>query len=126
MDEQLKEQLTEVLGAANGAKDFAIEQLPLVAQEFIAWEFWGSVGMATISGVIALLALVASVLLWRKANEYDRKGDSAAEGISLLFFVAAFAFIGASLCSLIDTYHAARVSVAPRVVLIEKLSELVK
>lgn len=132
MDEQLRERLEKYLEtieeAASQAGGFVMEQAPLVVQEYLAWRFWSDIFACVISVVIATAVFFLAGYLRDKATKWkadswedknNRKGSIAA------CFIAQSLAIGLTFIPVgIATFDAVKVSVAPRVVLIEKVADL--
>ena len=124
MNEELQNRLTAYLDtieeSAATASEFAAEQMPLLVQEYLTWIWWSSL----IFGLPCLLgAIAAAVLFFVGAIKEGRAGGRATWGfpcamISLLAFIPLCAGVCASAATFV------KVSVAPRVVLLEKVTEL--
>jgi len=128
LNEKLQDSATKILtwveaGVEKGG-DFVAEQTPLVAQEYITLMRFQSMFYCLLS-VLALLCfatIIYKILRWYSANNgpEDRNGEPVVFsvfvcGIAQALFVAAF-------CSNFPT--CLKAWVAPRVLLLEKLSDL--
>lgn len=125
MNEELQGKLVEIIGsiqtAAGKASDFALEQLPDVAQSYVAY---GRVSTLT-ALTVCVGALIAYGLTLRLC--FARRNED--DGVSLFFvgilggvFVAMPAFIA----SLVYLNAAILVWLAPKVWLLRELAGLVK
>lgn len=99
------------------AVDFSMEQVPLVIQEFLAWEFWGSMAIA-----ISCCFAIAIVFPLHKAG--CKISDPSSEGRVLTHIFSVFAWIILSVAAITEFVNALKVTVAPRLVILEKISEL--
>lgn len=107
--------------------DFVLREAPLVAQELIAWEFWSN---AIIAGALLPAAVIIVGMLWWFRKEIysglaGRCEGKAAMSIAALALGSA-AIVVALLNGATCARKATKAAVAPRVVLIEKISELTK
>ena len=136
MKEELQSKLVEILtsiqAAAGKTADFAMEQLPDIAQSYIAYgRAWH-----TVSCILTLIGLAASVLIaWslgfgNKSAINTRKG-SLYEGDWLAHRV--IAALGGSVCAFVmsmsfaaNVGEALLVWVAPKVWLLKELAALAK
>lgn len=115
----------EVLGwlkeTAEKGADFIETQAPLLANEIVAWHFWASVTMAVMFAVI--VSLLVLVLRHCIAIIKTRK-ESTPEFAGAFIFcsIGSVAVIVLGIASLVNVYEAVRASVAPRVVIIQHLS----
>lgn len=99
------------------AGEFSMEQVPLVVQEFLAWEFWGSIAAATVCCIA-----IAIVFPLHKAG--CKISDPFSEGRILTHILSVFSWIVLSVSAVIQLVEALKVTVAPRLVILEKISEL--
>ena len=125
MNEEIQQRITKYLDAieasAQGAGDFVSEQAPMVAQEYLAWVFWssalGAVGLM-VAGVTGLVFSVLFLKQFLKNKEFIEHPEAMLTAIPII--IAGLA-VGVGLQ---NAGTALKVSVAPRVVLLEKVSEL--
>ena len=123
MDEELKlkmlEYLQEIEKSAGQVTDFAIEQTPLVIQEFLAWHIAGGVLAIIVSVIGIVVGIVACRLVLRNMAEGQDK--------ALAFMLAGvMTFLPFSIIGCINVAKVTKAIVAPRVVVLEKISDLVK
>lgn len=126
MGEQVKAEVeqhaVEILdwlkGVAQEGEGFVREQAPLVAQEIVAWEFWGNVAAAAIACFMATAVFVGALLLCRAAEKW---ADPAAEELCVAISVSVVAIALIASCVIVpgSLYGAAKAAVAPRVVILE-------
>jgi hypothetical protein len=126
MNEELQRRISSYLDAietyAQGAGEFATEQAPLVAQEYLSWMFWSS--LLTIAAC-ALVITVCTCIMYSAVRYIVRSKDSWDDHPQALFLVFPIMFIFFSAVHAVDNIHVAvKVKVAPRVVLLEKVVEL--
>jgi hypothetical protein len=110
--------------------DFAQEQAPLVVKEFLTWRAWES-GLHLIFAVLSLVGVLIGAYVaykWlKKANELKT------EPVSMLYAVGAAVIVVVSLVWIPGTFKTikqssmalVKIKVAPRVYLIEYVSEQV-
>ena len=122
-EEKLLEYLETMESGIEKAVDFSAEQAPLVIQEYLTWMFWESI----IAGTALLLAAIGAWILLRiiywatkEASQVDKEmARSIAWGIAFLANIIVLPFSG------LNYMIALKVVVAPRVIILEKLAELV-
>lgn len=117
MNEQLQQSLSEIIEGVRASKDFAIEQLPIVAQEYVSLCWWSAVLGLVLAGIL----LGVFVWLTRCSVEAETDDDKVALVIMSLLVLAPALIFGAG-----GTYGLIKTSVAPRVVVLEKLEQLLK
>ncbi len=110
--------------------DFAAEQTPLFIQEYVSWIFWSNLVTVLIFVVILLTLGILSVVFIIKENNkatkaWDGSFDMAVAIISTIAFTICLAgpFPAFGFPALKESIKA---KVAPRVIIVEKISELVK
>ena len=111
--------LDAVESSASSAGEFIAEQTPLVAQEYLAWCFWGAMLMFA----FALFVIMFSVFLMRLAVKWYRDDCTMEAGFFVLIVAIGGMLLGSFMVAL-AAERAVKVSVAPRVVLLEKVAEL--
>lgn len=123
MNEQIQQEILKYLQAFSAgiekAGAFTAEQAPLVVQEFLSWQVWGNLIFISLVNVIFSFYcyLVSKVFTSENFNcEHDKHCAKI-----VLFFVSISFYTLATL----DAYKdAGKALIAPRVVVIEKISEL--
>jgi hypothetical protein len=109
-----------------GAKDFAIEQAPLFAQEYVRWYAVDNIRLA-----IALMATVA-IFVWgaNKANSTLSRCDWDVEMISFIKFVMSVVCFAVctilTVCAINSLGSAVKAYVAPRVVIVEGIKDILE
>jgi len=106
--------------------DFAVEQTPLYIKEYISWQIWGNL-LEIILFLIPLSVLLVLFFKFLKAGREDEWNNGfifAGSLISGIFSV--ILFIMTIFCVMINSSNIVKAIVAPRVVIVEKISELVK
>ncbi|QDV61115.1 hypothetical protein [Crateriforma conspicua] len=128
MQERISAYLDAVESSADVAGNFVLEQTPLVAQEFLAWTFWGSVINGCLWGVLLVALAVPAVKLLRYAWKFDMsenglKGETPPASVFAFLFLVVV-LIGPATGAISEFRTAARTAIAPRVVLLEKVADM--
>jgi hypothetical protein len=114
MDEATKTALNaalqQAIAAAQNASTWTSGQVPELVAEWLRWQMFSSLFFAGIGLCIMLLVVWAL----RKVDDWTEDA---------LF---CFMFLGGAVLTVVNLYSAMQVWVAPRVVIVEKLMELVK
>ena len=120
LNEEVKQKMIEYLqsfeAGVKTAAEFSAEQAPLVVQEYLAWIFFAKLAQCLLSLVALCVATYLGWKLSKKLYESDRIGLYIF-GPFVGFVLSAFAIDGG--------YHAAKVAIAPRVVVLEKVSDII-
>jgi hypothetical protein len=124
IDEELKNKLTEYLvsleSGLKSAKDFSTEQVPLVVQEYLNWIFWSNLALLLL--FITIFSFMVFVINQIRKRVSD---DNATDCYFVMFFIGLFSLfplLGLMECGA----KAMKVKIAPRIVIIEKVADLVK
>lgn len=116
MKEQLQSKLVEVLTglqtAVGKASDFAIDQLPDVAMQYIKFA-------TVMHGAIFSIFAIATVLLVAVAIKAKNNFDDICVGF-------AFASVITLIISCYNLYYLLLVTIAPKVFLIQEISRMIK
>ena len=120
-NEEIKAAIVEYLKTfENGLKkagDFSMEQVPLVIQEFLAWQFWGN--------VTACCSFCLAILITAVIHKYvGKRIRSGSEAMVLNHLLCGFVVVITIPGIIISFVAALKVTVAPRLVILEKISEL--
>ena len=122
MSKELQAALTELLQktltGVEKAGDFAVEQAPLVVQEYLAWGFWSSAFWAT---ALLIPVVIYAFQLRRFCRWAWDNSDSDAEVLPVICTIAAVVVAGIGLSFVSDMIQ---IAVAPRVYIIEQLKAL--
>ena len=130
MDEELKQRVTGYLDALEGsvakAGMFVTEQAPIAVQEFLAWTFWESLilGLLCIAGVIGVVLTESQWLLPFIKKCEDPTDRSMCTFLSIVGSIGLVTIL--SVGGAANVLDAVKVSVAPRVVILEKVASLRK
>lgn len=126
--------MSKIEGVVQNMSDFASDQIPLVIQEYLAWQFYSGMVIliflltcSSVAGVIGLKFLKTRSEV-KKENKYvsDFSVEHAKEGY-MICSVVAFIIAGMFFFfSFMPAYDMVKVKVAPRVVLIDWLKESVQ
>lgn len=115
---------------AQSAGDFAIEQAPLAAQEFIRWEIIGhgiSAGLYLICGIAMLISGILGIRYLISDKMKWENGPNGNFFIAWIGCILGFiALVGILPSGINEAKQSIKAYVAPRVVIIEKISDLVK
>lgn len=121
MDEQTKQALSEfirkALEATEKAGEFAVEQAPLVVQEYIARGFAG----AAFRAFFSLVLLIMAVLFLQKGISYGNPEKYDHPGVLGLQVGSATLTVVSAVWLYKNAYAALMIYVAPRVYVIESL-----
>lgn len=121
MNEELQTRITQYLDAiessAETAGDFVVEQTPLLAQEYLAWMFWSNVFIAALTLLVAAVCGLICYLLIRASKKHP---GVLAEAV----FLSGFFGLVCVAIACTAAYDAIKVTVAPRVVLLEAVKDL--
>lgn len=132
-EERLARLLDWLDTTARTVGDFAAEQTPLLVQEIIAWGFWSQVVAAVLWAVAWLVAFCVGRWLFRLGTTLplgDRRGlPHRSEGAcfamsfgTIIRVAAFFLLIGTA----VHTTKAVKVSIAPRLYVLEYVQRLVR
>lgn len=119
------EQLSHEVG---DAREFVLDQAPLVAQEYL-WSYWwdSMAGIAVSATFLLAIAGFARVIVTKVLHPLEGTASSKAE-IGVLKALVAFVAVGLSTICITNAlghiFELARISYAPRVVILEKLASL--
>jgi hypothetical protein len=114
---KMLEYLQQLEAGVKSAADFSAEQAPLVVQEFLLWILISNAVAASFLGSLVLATLILSVVMYRRSDSEER------------FFIWLFAAIpltvfSAGCCA--SLHEAGKAYIAPRVVVLEKISSLME
>jgi hypothetical protein len=124
VNKELQDRLLEYLGSLDGAVrqagGFVAEQAPLVAQEWLAWQVWSNLAAAIVWLVLAIACGVVARRCWIG----QQKNDDAPWFIGYVCGgLGAFVFV---IISVVCAYESGKAHFAPRVTVLEKITELAK
>lgn len=105
-----------VKSAAGASGDFIAREAPLFVQEYLAWEFWSHLAGAAICLFFVTVAAGLLIAGLRKFSESD--------GWIPVCVVSGFVVLCVTPGIFVNAYAAAKVKIAPRVVLVDKAAEL--
>jgi hypothetical protein len=111
--------LQQFEAGVKSAADFSAEQAPLVVQEFLAWEFWSNFIGGLSCAFAMIVVLIGAFIVYKKAEE------GSAERIVATVLTFAFSIL-LLIPTSIHLSRALKIKVAPRVVVLEEISKLVK
>ena len=114
-------------------EQFAIDQAPETIRQMVAWEFWNNALYAGVFGIILSICLYALInrIRWSLSDEgrkeYDDENSVKAVVSVIVMIVTAIVF---SICTpavfIPAVTSAVRAKVAPNLVVIEKIKDIVK
>lgn len=106
--------------------DFAKEQTPMVINEFLLWKFWEQAVWALLLAGSSICTIKLLIKVWRWAIAHDSNDKYPV--VPACFLPAALSIV--SVIILLIGLHcglqAAKIKIAPRVYLIEYISEAVR
>ena len=121
-DEVLSEVVKKALNIAEKTGDFAIEQAPLLLQEFYKWQIYSKIFFILL-GILIIFLGIKLPYLWLDKEQrswdykyFSRYGDNGV--INAWLFCSISLLIGI-LIVLSNIYHLIYVSIAPKLYLIE-------
>jgi hypothetical protein len=134
MNEDIKNKLIDWLQyleeGMKSASDFTAEQVPIVIQEYLALYFWESAFYCGIGVLLIFLGAVTYFIVARPAMKKwagPNRTTEAEDSMGVIGMIASITLpVGGTTLSTIMTYYMIRVTVAPRVVILEKVSELLR
>jgi hypothetical protein len=116
--------------STQSAGDFAITQAPLAAQEFIRWEIVGhgiTAGLYLICGIAMLICGILGLRYLMSDKMNWEKGPNGGFAVSAVGCILGFAaMVGVLPSGISEAKQSIKAYVAPRVVIIEKISDLVR
>jgi hypothetical protein len=123
MDDELKQRLIKYLDkmeeAVDGGSDFILDQAPLVVQEYLLWQWWLHLLAMALSILVIVPCVLLGVRLIRESYETDNEQT----------FGWGMLVIAISGCLLVpaigEAFTFLKVAIAPRIVVMEYLAELV-
>jgi hypothetical protein len=122
INEEIKTKVVEYLqnfeAGVKKASEFSAEQAPLVVREFLAWEIARNSLFAIVLGAALLTVLVVAYRLQSKTDDPELK--------VILWLCAAVPLVGFGIGFGTCAEDAGKAYLAPRIVVLEKISELVK
>lgn len=121
INEEVKTKMLEYLqqfeSGVKSAAEFSAAQAPIVVHEFLAWEFTSNAVASCFLGLLVLGTVIVAKRISSKAEGEDRFFTWLFATIPLVIFSAGF-------CA--SLHGAGKVYVAPRVVVLEKISSLME
>ncbi len=131
MNEETKELLLKYLQAGaeriERGSAFVEAEIPLVVTEYLNWYWWSGLFLV----LLGLLFMFIGVPLFYGAKwSFKKYKEDYKDGFEVLGVILAIGAIGMPIAGLIvsaeNSYSLVKVSVAPRVVLLEKIAEIAK
>lgn len=130
MNEEMNNKLIEYLdslgGVAKAAASFAGDNLPMVIQEFLAWEFYSNIFiviLCILAGILGLCLGQAGLVNHNELVQQDKTTEDPSVVIPIVFggmLLGVAVGIGS-----VSAYQAAKVKIAPRIVVLEKISDMI-
>lgn len=131
MNEDLKKMLVEylgkLLGAVEKAGSFAADQIPIIIQEKLQYDFWLAVGWMVIAVLMLLVGGCCGWCIYRVVNCKDRASwwyDNDGMGISSMFGVIIFGILGI-IIFFVNAATVLQITIAPRLYIVEWLKGMV-
>ena len=121
-----KSATAEIVSWVKSAKDFVVEQSPLVCQEILAWGRIKAIFYIGMGMVFLLITTLVSCNFWKNKQKWHDKGGDANEFkfvASILVGIATF--IVGTILILVNIHGLLYVIYAPRLYLLETLSKMV-
>ena len=115
MNEQLEQLLKFLLDTLQQGKEFTLEQAPQFVRELLLWEFWSWAAWAVFWTMVSLLG--ATYI----ASKGDPNCDDGPSPVLIRIISITIGLIALMVCG----YHMIKVTVAPRLVLVEMMRQLI-
>lgn len=129
-DTRLTERLNTFLDwleqSARSAESFTLEQAPLLAREYVAWQFWSSLISLLLCLLIIILGTIFATLLIRRGLDIvngKKRGDEFACFFPAAFIILVCALLG-GLGSYLNGATALKTHVAPRVIILDYVKSI--
>jgi len=125
IEKKITEDATKLLDWANSAGEFVADQAPIYVQELIKWKFFDASVNAVVISCLSLLLILIAIYLIRgcvRASKKDSDYYLILVPISICWFVV---LIPTSM-SIAHIKNAVKCKIAPRVVVVEELSKIIK
>ena len=127
LTQRLQESAHSILDKIEGALSWTAEQAPLVVQEYLVWHFWSNLISSIIPLIISIASIIAVYKLSRPKGMKWAKRELEDNPLPILvWFVAFVSLILSSPYSVHHIEQCIKVKVAPRIIIIEKLSDIIK
>lgn len=124
MNDTLQQEIATLIKSAHSAGqnavDFIGQQAPDVMNQFLQWEYYSNLSSGIICLIIFLSGAFGIYKLYKAINK-TKGGEDGAFGV--MFFLCAMCF-AAFLFSVNQFYDAAKVKIAPKIVLIDYIKTL--
>lgn len=129
MNEEEKSELIRFLQGVESrvgkAENFVVEQAPLYVQELLNWQFYGSILMLVVLlGLVLLCFAITSFLYYRTENMVDTEAKGKCE--DMLLTARIIVIVIAALFTVSNVYALVKSVVAPRVVVVDQLTAVVR
>ncbi len=119
--------VTSTINGLKSAKDFAVEQAPLIVQEYIHWKIAESITYMSMGLIFIVLSIYFIRLFQSKCKEYKENGKDLTESAwPGLIIISIAGFILGIPMFFINLHELLYIGFAPRIYVIEHLVELVK
>ena len=121
LQQRLKKYMDFIESSVKETGDFVIEQSPLVIQEFLSWYFYSHLFFLIVSVVFGLIFI--SIAFYALKGPIINDNDD----VDIIATIAVCIFSIISILSILyNSYNLIKVTVAPRLVILEKISELIQ
>jgi hypothetical protein len=114
MDEELKQR---VLSYMDATERVVSSEMPLVAQEYLNWDWMVSISTCGLFAVFSLILVAIERALLKSPADQDSKVVGN--------FLVGLALVASVIITAASAQRAAKVVIAPRVVLLEKAADLI-
>ena len=126
-DEISKDTAVELISWVKSAKSFVVEQVPLVCQEVITWGMVSSITGLCIGFVFLVAGFTGTILLVKKHNvwkeQYDNWRECPTKAI-ITWTITVPSLIAGLIATLVNLYTLLFIICAPRLYLLEVLSNM--
>jgi hypothetical protein len=129
MNEELKARLTKYMdfleSGIQKTVDFSAEQIPDVAREYLAFMFWGSLAYVAICVTVMIISAVACTLVWKNAERIDKSDPTTVKMIPVIFLTIGNLLVAMPML-VINAMIVLKVCVAPKLIILEKVAQILK
>ena len=119
-EEKLTQYLDEIMGWLRNAGEFASAQAPEVVDQFLAYHFWTSL-IGTILAPILLAIIAFAVFRWLP---WTIEEDCPEVGIPILS-VGIIGLVGLPIWLVVSIYTLMKVTIAPKLYVLEHLTSII-
>lgn len=125
MDKALVTAINGLIEGATATKDFVVEQAPDVIRQFLTWKFAEAAVWAAFGAIIMGLVIFGNTVVWKITSTEDWEREAFGWRF-FTFGISLVAFVPSVLCTIKNGLIMLKISVAPKVFLLEYAASLIK